>query len=309
MTKLRAALIHLAISACIVGAVLSVIFFIWYPGPTFRMSSAMDLVLVMVGVDLVVGPILTLIVYEVGKKGLKFDLTVIALVQLIALSYGTWTFYQERPYYLVFVVDRFNLVAEKHIDKSLLAYDELLDKPFADVIPVFARLPEDPDEFQIYFQSVLEGEPDLESRPEYWEPYSAGTAFILERARPLSELTRNSEFEDRRVQAAIDRHKALHPNLGILPVGTLKEDIGMIMDMDTAEPLDIVLVDPWPERKVDEDAVEDEPSAIDLPGDIDGESADAAAAGSASEDAAGDGSAKEDSVDSVQPSDDEEGDR
>ena len=298
MTKLRASLIHLAISACIVGAVLSVVFFIWYPGPTFRMSSAMDIVFVMVGVDLIVGPLLTLIVFEVGKKGLKFDLTVIALVQLMALSYGTWTFYQERPYYLVFVIDRFNLVAEKHIDKSLIAYDELLDKPFADVIPVFARLPEDHEEFQKFFQSVLNGEPDLESRPEYWEPYSAGTELILERARPLSELTRSNERDERRVQTVIDRHQALHPNLGILPVGTVKEDIGMIMDMDTAEPLDIVLVDPWPERKVDEDAVEEEPSA------------DPAGDGSANDDGANEDSANEDSaidggVDSVKPSDDE----
>jgi hypothetical protein len=251
------------------------------------MSSAMDIVLVMVGVDLVVGPVLTLIVFEVGKKGLKFDLTVIAIVQLIALSYGTWTFYQERPYYLVFVVDRFNLVAEKHIDKSLLAYDELLDKPFADVVPVFARMPEDPEEFQIFFQSVLEGEPDLESRPEYWEPYSAGTEIILERARPLSELTRDSEQDERRVQAVIDRHVALHPNLGILPVGTVNDDIGMIMDMDTAEPLDIVLVNPWPEREVEEEAAEEQLS-IDSSGD---ESADAPDADSENEDTAGDASA------------------
>ena len=173
---------------------------------------------------------------------------------------GTWTFYQERPYYLVFAVDRFNLVAEKHIDKSLLRYDELKQKPFADVIPVFARLPEDQEKFQEFLHSVLNGEPDLESRPEFWEPYAAGTDAVLARTRPIGELRRTTETDERRVRTIIDRHEAEHPNLGILPIGTVKNDIGMIMDMDTAEPLDIVLVDPWP---VHEDAAAKEMAADD----------------------------------------------
>jgi len=247
MTRFKAASIHFLISASIVSVILAVIFFLWYPGPTFRIAGAVSIVLILVGVDLVLGPTLTLIVYKEGKPGLKFDLVVIALVQLAALVYGTYTFYQERPYYMVFAVDRFNLVTEAQIDKSEIRFPGLTEKPFADVIRIFARRPEDDEEFQKFLNSVMfDGQPDLESRPEYWEPYANGMDVILQATKPLEEINRSSEQDEDRVQRAIARHQDDHPRLGYVPIGTLDEDIGMVMDMDTAEPLGVIDVDPWP---------------------------------------------------------------
>jgi len=89
--------------------------------------------------------------------------------------------------------------------------------------------------------------PDLESRPEYWEPYTDGREKILLAIKPLDEIVRRSNKDERRVQAAIERFKDKHPQLGYVAIGTLDEDIGMLMDMETAEPLGIIDVDPWPE--------------------------------------------------------------
>jgi hypothetical protein len=247
MTRYRASSIHFLISATIVSVIFAVIFFVWYPGSTFRIAGAVSIVLVLVGVDLVLGPALTLMVYKEGKPGLKFDLIVIALVQLTALVYGTNTLYQERPYYMVFAVDRLILVTEAQVDKSEIRFPELTEKPFADVIRVLARRPEDPAEFQKYLDSVLiDGQPDLESRPEYWEPYANGKDVILQATKPLEDINRTSERDERRVQRAIARHQDDHPRVGYVPIGTLDEDIGMLMDMDTAEPLGVIDVDPWP---------------------------------------------------------------
>ena len=246
MTRYRASAIHFLISASIVSVIFAIIFFVWYPGPTFQIAGAVSIVLVLVGVDLVLGPTLTLIIYKEGKWGLKFDLVVIALVQLAALVYGSYIFFQERPYYMVFAFDRFNLVTEQQVDKSQLRFPELKDKPFADVIKVFARRPEDAEEFQEFLDSVIfDGAPDLESRPEYYEPYADGKDFILQKIKPLSEITRTTEQDEKRVQRAIAKYQADHPRLGYVPIGTLTEDIGMVMDMDTAEPLGILKVDPW----------------------------------------------------------------
>jgi hypothetical protein len=246
MTRYRASSIHFLISALVVGAIFAVIFFVWYPGPTFRIAGAVSIVLVLLGVDLVLGPTLTLIVYKEGKRGLKFDLVVIALVQLTALVYGTYTFYQERPYYMVFAVDRFNLVTELQIDKSQIRYAELKEKPFAQVIKVFSRRPEETEEFQKFLDSVVfDGAPDLEARPEYWEPYDSGKNVILHATKPLQDIKRTSDRDERRVQRMIARYQANHPRLGFVPIGTLDEDIGMVMDMDTAEPLGVIDVNPW----------------------------------------------------------------
>ena len=245
MTRLKASAIHLLISASIVGVIFALIFFVWYPVPTFLIAGAFSIVLVLIGVDLVLGPLLTLIVYKKDKPGLKFDLAVIAAIQLIALVYGTFTLYQERPYYMVFIVDRVNLVAEKHIDKSKLRFDELQEKPFADIIRVYARMPEG-DEYQAFLTSVVfDRQPDMEGRPEYWEPYAAGGETILNRIKPLSQLKRVTEQDQRRVEQAVETYSTNHPRLGYLPISILEKDNGILMDMDTAEPIDVIEVDPW----------------------------------------------------------------
>lgn len=246
MTRFKASGIHFLASASVVSVIFALVFFVWYPGPTFQIAGARHIVFVLVGVDLILGPLLTMIVYVEGKWGLRFDLAVIVMVQLAALVYGSFTLYQERPYYMVFVVDRFNLVPEKHIDKSKLRFAELREKPFADVIKVFARMPEDSEGFQKFLDSVMfDGEPDMEGRPEYWEPYANGTDIILEATKPLVELKIASELDARRVRDAKEKYEKDYPRLGYLPLGTLTEDIGMLMDMDTAEPLDVIKVDPW----------------------------------------------------------------
>ena len=75
-------------------------------------------VFILIGVDLVLGPLLTLIVYKQGKPGLKFDLSFIAAVQVAALIYGSYTLHSERPHFLVFAIDRVTLVALSGIDES-----------------------------------------------------------------------------------------------------------------------------------------------------------------------------------------------
>lgn len=246
MTRFKASAIHFLASASVVSVIFTLVFFIWYPGPTFQIAGALHIILVLIGVDLVLGPLLTLIVYVEGKRGLKFDLSVIVMVQLAALVYGSFTLYQERPYYLVFVVDRFNLVSEKQIDRSKLQFAELREKPFADLIRVFARMPEDAEEFQKFLDSVMfEGQPDLERRPEYWEPYANGTDIILGATKALAALKTVTELDAQRVLDAKHKYEASHPELGYLPIGTLRDDVGMLMDMETAEPLDVIQVDPW----------------------------------------------------------------
>ena len=248
MDKLKAAAIHLAISAVVVGVVLSIVFFIWYPAPTFVIAGALGIIFILIAVDLVLGPLLTLIVYKKGKKSLKFDLTVIAIIQLVALAYGAHTLYMERPYYMVFNVDRFNIVSEKQIDKEQLRYDELREKPFAETIRVFARLPEG-QEFQDFLDSVLvDGLPDLESRPEFYEPYSNGIEYVKSRIRPLSDLVLESDLDEQRVAAAEERYRVDFPEMGYVPVGALKEDMALLMDRATAEPIGILKVNPWTKK-------------------------------------------------------------
>jgi len=244
MSRYRASFIHLLISAMLVGTVFAIVFWVWYPKPAFEVAGAMSIIGLLVGVDLVLGPLLTLVVYKHGKPGLKFDLTVIVLIQFVALVYGTYTLHDEKPHYLVFSVDRLEFVAKKQVDQTAIRYDELRKKPFAELIQVFARAPEDPDEFQRFLDSVMfEGRPDLESRAEYWEPWDAGTDVIRRRIKQIEDLDATTSREEATLARAIDKYAGA--NLGVLPIGGIEADIGMLLDQDTLEILGVLHVNPW----------------------------------------------------------------
>lgn len=251
MSRYRASFIHLVISTLLVSNVIAIVFWIWYPKPAFEVAGAFSIISLLIAVDLVLGPLLTLIVYKHGKPGLKFDLSVIAMVQIAALVYGTYVLYIEKPGFLVFAVDRIEFVSGKHIDHSAIRYDELKQKRFAKLTPVFARLPEEPKEYERFFDSIIfEGKADLERRAEYWEPWAAGADLIRQKITSIEDIEPESADEKQNVQRAMDEYAESHPNLGVIPVGGTEKDIGLLVDRDTLEILDVLAADPWPKKSV-----------------------------------------------------------
>lgn len=108
--KIKAASIHLGISFILALFCFLAVFLIWYPHPLVKATGVGTLFLMMLGIDLILGPAFTFIVYKKFKKTLKFDLCVIALIQLSAMGYGVYSMYEGRPVWIAFTVDRFELV-------------------------------------------------------------------------------------------------------------------------------------------------------------------------------------------------------
>ncbi len=104
--------IHLALSAAIFVVLAAIIIFFWYPGFLFQTDGGWQGIRLIAGIDLVLGPLLTLIVYNKGKKSLKADLSVIAAIQFSALFAGTYLVYQERPIAVIFADDKFSTVSQ-----------------------------------------------------------------------------------------------------------------------------------------------------------------------------------------------------
>src|SRR5688572_13652896 len=123
LNRWQAAGSHLALSAIIGAAVLAAMILVWYPPPYFDAAGGNELVLLMVGIDVALGPLLTLAVFN-PRKGmgkLRFDLAVIAFFQVAALAYGVHVMFVARPAYLVFAVDRFDLVMANTLPDAELA--------------------------------------------------------------------------------------------------------------------------------------------------------------------------------------------
>lgn len=239
---------HLGISSLIVGTAFAVIFFVWYPYPYFQVIGAWNVVRVLILVDLVLGPLMTLVVYKKNKPRLRCDLSVIATIQLAALVYGVTVIYQERPYFTVFAVDRFQVLAKKDVDLSSIEQEELKAKPLVGPLLVVATLPEDPKEKEkLIFEVVFENKPDLERRPEYWSPYREKRDEVIARAKPLAALPDDEEVS-RRVARIVEKQGADKGKLGFVPIIGKERAFALVIDKDTAEPVDFIGVYPWPNQ-------------------------------------------------------------
>lgn len=246
MSRLRAFLVHLSLSATVVGCVFAVIFFLWYPRPYFEVVGAWYLVRLLFIVNVILGPLLTLIIFKAGKPGLKFDLTVIALIQVAALAYGTTVIYQDRPYYLVFSVDRFEVVVKQDVDVTQIKYDALKEKPWIGTVKVFARLPDDPAALSKFTEEVVfEGKPDLERRPEFWHPYADHARDASAQAVRIEVLLRDDEDVAGRASRIIEKHQDDHARLGYVPLLGRTSTFAIVLDMDTGEQLEVLDIDPY----------------------------------------------------------------
>ncbi|WP_227692033.1 TfpX/TfpZ family type IV pilin accessory protein [Psychrobacter immobilis] len=126
--KMKATFIHLGISVILALICYMIITNAWYPAPLFKATDVSKIFIMILAVDLVLGPLLTFIVYKKNKKTLIMDLSVIALFQLSALGYGLYSVYEARPVWIAYVVDRFELVR----------VNELIDDPeHPMVLPTF----------------------------------------------------------------------------------------------------------------------------------------------------------------------------
>lgn len=239
-------LTHLAISATILGATCGVIFFVWYPAPYFGMKGAWDVLRVLIAVEIIVGPLLTLILFRPRKRGLAVDVAMIGMIQLSALLYGTVAIFQERPYYTVFAVDRIEVLTKRDVATAAVAGTAFEHKPLVGPVLAVASVPSDPAEFQRLLQETLfEGKPDIERRPDRWSPYAESKDAVLARAEPLSTLLEKQPGAAEGI-ARLSRDLGVDP-AEILYVPAVSGDraLTLVIDPETALPLGSLDFDPW----------------------------------------------------------------
>jgi hypothetical protein len=125
--KIKAASIHLLISMVIFLGILYFILVEWYPQPFFTAAGGWSGIKLMAAIDLVLGPSLTLIIFNhnKAKKEIFFDLSLIAMVQISALIWGGLQVYSERPVALVMWEGTFYTVTEDYYNKQNIRLDEM----------------------------------------------------------------------------------------------------------------------------------------------------------------------------------------
>ena len=247
MNRYRAAAIHFLISLVIAGLVLAVIYFVWYPGALFERAGGRHLLLVIVGVDVAIGPLLTLIVFVPGKKGLKFDLATIAVLQLAALAAGTWVLFESRPAYIVFVKDRFELMRANDYAPDELARSKssrYVRMPLYGPQVVGTRLPQDREERNRITFGASSGL-DLQHMPQHYVPYETVKDEVRKAVLPLQDLAKYNPGGAGEVAGLAERLGRPADSLGYLPMRAGNADLTVVVDRKSAEVLRIESLRPW----------------------------------------------------------------
>jgi hypothetical protein len=104
ITKLKATAVHLLMSIAVFIYLAYQIYYNWYPEPYFSTDGGWQGIRLIGAVDLVLGPIITFLIFDLRKsrRAIVFDIVVIVVIQFAALSFGVYTTYTQRPVAIVF---------------------------------------------------------------------------------------------------------------------------------------------------------------------------------------------------------------
>jgi hypothetical protein len=193
--RLKAFGLHLLGSASALSLILGGLYLGWYHWPGWHLTDVTQVVMVMVGVDVVLGPLLTLIIASASKprRELVRDIAVIVAVQLAALIYGTMSLWGGRPLYYAYSETELQLVQAYDINAEELAVGRRQNPALAPhwySLPrwIWAPLPQDSDAAQKIVVSTVTGGDDVVSMPQYFKPWEQGLPELRKRLKKVDDV-------------------------------------------------------------------------------------------------------------------------
>lgn len=243
--RLRASAIHLAISLTIATLAALLVFGWWYPYPYRELSGGRQLFALVVAVDVVLGPLITLVIFNAKKTRhhLVMDFTVIGLLQLAALSYGLWTVFVARPVHLVFEYHRMAVVHAVDIEPETLAKAPLGLQQLPLRGPTLLSLR--PLRGNESIESILlaTGGIAQAAQPALWQPYEAARAEILQASRPVGQLKERFASHAGAIDHAVATTGLPSQSLRTLPLLSRKTAWTVLIDAQSAQPVGFVPLD------------------------------------------------------------------
>jgi hypothetical protein len=179
--RLKALGLHLLASTVALSSILGTLYFGWYRWPGWLLADVAHVVIILAGVDIVIGPLLTFVIARSSKprRELTRDIAMIVAVQLSALIYGAASLWHGRPLYYAFSENVLQLVQAYDIDADEVALarqqkTELAPHWYSLPRWIWAPLPQDPHDREKIVTSAISGGDDVISMPRYFKPWEQG---------------------------------------------------------------------------------------------------------------------------------------
>lgn len=246
LVRLKAAGYHFLFSLLVAASAAFLILYLWFPWPYRTISGGENLLVLILSVDIVIGPLLTLAIFNLKKPRTELvrDVAIIAALQMCALSYGVYTVFQARPVILALEVDRFRVtsasaVAVNEFPQAMEAFQSLsLTGPRL----VNTAVPKPEDRGEAIMMGL--GGLDLGSRPSYWRPWDdEARKLTLKAGKSVVEWVAAHPDKASVVKSAVARTGLAAERLLYLPVLARTSDWSVLVDRQTGDPVGFAPID------------------------------------------------------------------
>lgn len=197
-SKLRAAAFHSVLTLLIAVVSAAIVFKVWYPDGLARVVGGVELYFLVLGVEVCLGPLMSLVVYNPAKprSELVRDYILIGLIQVSALAFGLHSTFVTRPAYLVFVKDRIEVISAGELDAADIAEapEEFRALPVLGPEKICVEPPMDQKERSDLLMSSLGGK-DIQLMPKYYRACKEGE--VMHAAKSFSVLEAGLKKADR----------------------------------------------------------------------------------------------------------------
>jgi len=243
--------IHLAASVGVLLALFGVFYFAWYAWPAWYLLGAASVVGLIVLVDVVLGPLMTLLVASPHKPRaeLRRDIALIVLVQVAALLWGALTLWQGRPLYYALTLDRIELITAIDFNAEGLAQAKAKGAtimPTWSSLPqwIWAPLPDNEDERgRIIAEAIVEGK-DIVSMPEYFRPWADGVGALQKMLHPMPALKAPRGLDEAEYQKLLARLGRPEADFGWLLMQGPRRNGSMVFERASGQPVMFVQAEP-----------------------------------------------------------------
>jgi|GEM_PF-4068074 len=188
--KIRAFFIHFLLSVLFALGAGAIIVFCWYPSVFLHISNGTQIILLIAAVDVVLGPLISLVVFNQKKsaRALVLDYSIIGALQITALGYGLWTAHESRPQFLVFEYKNFYVVHASDIGEKRKFVDQFKEQPKSHGVHIVSlRPPRDGTEQLEIINKSLEGLTEA-LQFELWQPYDSAISDVKAQCKELAGI-------------------------------------------------------------------------------------------------------------------------
>jgi hypothetical protein len=221
--------------------------FVWYPSPYFAAAGGGTLLTLLIGVDVVLGPLLTFVVFDPGKKSLIYDLAAIVMLQIAALIYGVHVMASARPAFVVYLRGGFDVVSANDVMTEGMAQAQLLEfqsVPLTGPRLAAARTPVDPGLQLKISMEAMTGGPDLTAYPRFYIPYSTASREAAARGKPLAALAEAGPDNAAAVAKFLGSSGKSIDGLVYLPLHARAAPMSIVLDMVKGDVVGVLMLDP-----------------------------------------------------------------